>query len=212
MRKLLFATLFATVLIANTLSAQTKYNFNVQFTFEGIKDGLKTQFSAFLEPKSGTWLLTKDDTFGGMVDDIKQWVLKPNGDIIMVGDGEFELSPEILKVKNHAVKKSPLKLHSKVAGKAIRYGKNKYGWPTYLATPYNLNMGRMTQKSFLAKTKYNFAPLYAYNFCLDIENYLPAFSKINYCETIPRNYLVCEDSEVKLISVSPTEYYLELPK
>ena len=212
MRKLQLATILILILVTNILSAQTKYNFTVQFTFEGIVEGSKTQFSVFLEPKSGTWLLTKDDTFLSKVDDIKQWVLKPNGDIIMVGDGEFANSPEIIKVKNHAVKKSPLKLQSKVAGKAIRYGKNKYGWPSYLATPYNLNIGRMTQKSFLAKTNYNFSPLYAYNFCLDIENYLPAFSKINYCEAIPHNYLVSEDSEVKLISVSPTEYFLELPK
>jgi hypothetical protein len=212
MRKLLLFLCITTVLLTSSLAAQTKYNFTLQFTFEGVRDGLKTQFSTFLEPKSGTWLLTKDDTFGGQVFDIHHWILKPNGEIIMIADNEFEGPPVILKVKNYGLKKTPLKLNAKIAGKAKRYGKNKYNWPTYLATPYNLQIGRLTQKSYLVKTNYNFAPLYAYNSCLDIENYLPAFSKFNYSEVIPRNYLVTEDTEVKLLSVSPTEYYLEVPK
>ena len=212
MKKLIIIFCMAMISNVYSLVAQTKYNFALQFTFEGTKEGIKTQFSVFYETKSATWLLTNDDTFGGNAPGLNYWILKPNGDITMIGDNEFEGPPVIFTEKNYGLKKIPLKLNAKKAGTAVRYGKNNYGWTTYLSTPYSLQIGRMNQKSYLVKTNYNFAPLYAYNSCLNIENYLPAFSKFNYAEVIPKNYLVTEDAEVKLISVSPTEYYLEVPK
>ncbi len=192
------------------LFAQSSHNFTEQYTFQQKNGENLREFSVFLEPKTGTWLLTKDDTFNGGVDDIHQWILKPNGEIILLGEDEFG-KPVKLVFKNYGLKTPPRSFAQKPTGKPKVYGQNSYGWPTFTGYTYTLSVGRMQLKTTLAKRKANFAPLYAYNTCLEIENYLPAFSKVNYTEIIPPNYLVLEDDEVKLLSVSPTEYFLEIP-
>jgi hypothetical protein len=114
-------------------------------------------------------------------------------------------------VKNYALKSTKKAFALKPKGEQKIFGKNQYSYKTYVGLPYRLSAGRAAANVFLTKTKYNFSTLYAYNFCLDIENYLPVFTKVNYGEIIPQNYLVLEDAEVKFISVSPTEYYVEIP-
>lgn len=192
------------------LSAQSSHNFTEQYTFQQKNGENLREFSAFLEPKTGTWLLTNDDTFNGDVGGVNQWVLKPNGEIILLGEDEFG-KPIKLVFKNYGLKTPPKTFTQKATGKPKTYGENSYGWPRFTGYTYTLSVGRMLLKTTLVKGKVNFAPLYAYNTCLEIENYLPAFSKVNYTEIIPSNYLVLEDDEAKLISVSPTEYFLDIP-
>lgn len=210
MKKMLILSLINILMVIGA-EAQSGHNFTEQYTFEQKNGGNARQFSAFLEPKTGTWLLTKDDTFNGEVEDINQWILKPNGQIIVLGEDEFGKAAK-LTYKNYGLKNSVKSLTQKPTGKPKLYGTNEHGWPTFTGYPYSISVGRMKAKVVLFKGKNNFAPLYAYNFCLDIEHYLPGFSKVNYAEIIPKNYLLLEDDEVKLISVSPSEYYLEISK
>jgi hypothetical protein len=193
------------------LLAQSSHNFTEQYTFERKNGENFRQFSAFYEPKMGIWLLTKDDTFNGDSKDINQWVLKPNGEIILLGEDEFG---KVIKLTytNYGLKTMTQSFKYKPTGKPKVYGKNKYGWSTFTGYTYTIPAGRMQAKATLSKGKVNFSPLYAFNSSLDVENHLPGFSKVNYTEIIPKNYLILEDEEVKLISVSPTEYYLEIPK
>lgn len=209
MKKVLILSLI-NIIVAIGSAAQSSHNFTEQYTFEQKNTENARQFSAFLEPKTGTWLLTKDDTFNGEVDDINHWILKPTGEIILLGEDEFGKSLK-LTFKNYGLK-SVKALAQKPTGKPKLYGKNTYGWPTFTGYTYAIPVGRGQMKTVLCKGKVNFAPLYAYNSSLDVENYLPGFSKVNYAEIVSKNYLVLEDDEVKLISVSPTEYYIEIPK
>ena len=205
---ILFWCLFAIVAYG-----QKSIKFTQQLTFEYVKDGKKTQFSVFVEPKTSTWLLTKDDTFAGQPDDINYWILTPEGQIIIIGTDEHGKTNKIT-LNNPLAKKFSATITGKKTGKMKTFGQNKYGWKTFRGEEYILTAGRANETMYLSKLSFNCHPLLAYNSCLDIENYLPAFSRLEYPNFLPKNYLVVEEasSQIRLISISPTEYFINLPK
>jgi len=189
--------------------AQKTTNFSQQVTFEYQKEGKKQEFSAFVEPKTGTWLLTRDDTFGGQPDDINYWVLKPNGQIIIVGMSDTDKKQQIV-LQNHAFKFGTKTLNAKATGKKQRFGQNIYGWKTYLASEYQTINGRSQTQFFATQLPFDCRALLAYNSCVDIENHLPNFGGMEYYKILPPNYLILQDRGIKLVSISPTEYFVEL--
>lgn len=194
-------------------TAQKNINFTQQLTFEYQKDGQKGEFSVFLEPKTSTWLLEKHETFAGKVDDIDYWILQPDGKIMILGTAENGK-------KTKLVFKNPLALKNKstISGKKTKnsklFGKNTYGWQMLKGEQYQLDFGKGTTNVYLSKVIFNCRPLLAYNFSLDVENYLPAFYSIDYPSFIPKNYLVIEETNksdyYRLKFISPTEYIIDL--
>ncbi|MDZ7934965.1 MAG: hypothetical protein U5M51_08395 [Emticicia sp.] len=196
-----------------TSNAQKTINFTQQLTFEYVKDGKKAEFSVFVEPKTSTWLLTKDDTFLGQPDDINYWILTPDGKITIIGNDERGKTQRIV-VNNPLAKKFSAAIVGKKTGKTKVFGQNKYGWKTFRGEEYALTAGRASEKMYLAKMPFNCHPLMAYNSCLEVENHLPIFSRLEYPNFLPRKFLVVEEtiSQMRLVSVSPTEYFIDLPK
>ncbi len=182
---------------------QKYLNFTQQLTFEHIKDGTRAQFSVYLEPQSSTWLLTREDTFGGQPDDIDYWVLTTDGKITIMGKDEHGKAVKLVK-DNPLARRRATQIVGTKTGKTSIVGQNAYGWPTLKSEEYTLGKGLQTL--FLAQVPYDCRPLLAYNFCLDIENPLPAFVRIEYPSYIPAHYLVVKESDVRLLSISPTEY------
>ena len=177
--------------------------FTQQLTFEYTKDGTRSQFSVYLEPQSSSWLLTREDTFGGQPDDIDYWILTTDGKITIMGKDEHGKAVKLVK-DNPLARKWAVRIAGNKTGKTSIVGQNAYGWPTLKCEEYALGKGLQTL--FLAQVPYDCRPLLAYNFCLDIENPLPAFAQIEYPGYIPANYLVVKEGDVRLVSISPTEY------
>jgi hypothetical protein len=196
-----------------TANAQKSINFTQQLTFEYIKDGKKTEFSVFVEPKTSTWLLTKDDTFLGKPDDINYWILTPDGRITIISNDEQGKTKRIV-VNNPLAKKFSAAIAGKKTGKTKVFGQNQYGWKTFRGEEYILTAGRANENMYLSKMPFNCHPLMAYNSCLDIENHLPAFYQLEYPNFLPKNYLVVEETstQIRLVSISPTEYFIDLSK
>ncbi len=196
-----------------TANAQKTIKFTQQLTFEYIKDGQRKEFSVYVEPKTSTWLLTKDDTFGSQPEDIDYWVLTPDGKIIIIGTDEFGKKIRIIK-ENPSAKIFAAKIAGQKTGKSHIYGKNKYGWQTLKGEEYVIIAGRANEKMYLAKVPFNCHALLAYNSCLEIENPLPVFSRFEYPKFLPKNYLIVEEntSQTRLVYFSPTEYFINLSK
>lgn len=196
-----------------TANAQKTINFTQQLTFEYIKDGKKAEFSVFVEPKTSTWLLTKDDTFLGQPDDINYWILTPDGKITIISNDERGKTQRIV-IDNPLAKKFSAAIVGKKTGKSKIFGQNQYGWKTFRGEEYALTAGRVSEKMYLSKMPFNCHPLMAYNSCLDVENHLPVFSRLEYPIFLPKNILVVEEasSQMRLVSISPTEYFIDLPK
>jgi hypothetical protein len=71
----------------------------------------------------------------------------------------------------------------------------------------------MTQEVYAATVFFDCRPLYAYNSLLTIEHYLPVFQQIDYPFYLPKNQLILSENSalnVKLLSISPTEYFVNL--
>lgn len=196
-----------------TANAQKTINFTQQLTFEYIKDGKKAEFSVFVEPKTSTWLLTKDDTFLGQPDDINYWILTPDGKITIISNDERGKTQRIV-IDNPLAKKFSAAIVGKKTGKSKIFGQNQYGWKTFRGEEYALTAGRVNEKMYLSKMPFNCHPLMAYNSCLDVENHLPVFSRLEYPIFLPKNILVVEEasSQMRFVSISPTEYFIDLPK
>lgn len=205
-------TLYLT-LICLIGNAQKNINFTQQLTFDYQKDGQKGEFSVFLEPKTNTWLLEKNETFAGKVDDIDYWILQPDGKIIILGTSETGKKTKLI-YKNPLVLKSITAISGKKTKNSKLFGKNNYGWQTLKGEQYLLSFGKGSSNVYLSKASFDCRPLLAYNFSLDVENYLPAFYSIDYPSFIPKNYLVVEETNksdyCRLKFISPTEYSIDL--
>ena len=200
-------------LLGLTANGQKSINFTQQLTFEYIKDGKKAEFSVFVEPKTSTWLLTKDDTFLGKPDDINYWILTPDGRITIISNDEQEKTKQII-INNPLAKKFSATIAGKKTGKSKVFGQNQYGWKTFQGEEYILTAGRASEKMYLSKMPFNCHPLMAYNSCLNIESHLPDFYQLEYPNFLPKNYLVVEEAstQIRLVSISPTEYFIDLSK
>jgi len=192
---------------------QKNINFTQQLTFEYQKDGQKGEFSVFLEPKTSTWLLEKNETFAGKIDDIDYWILQPDGKITILGTTENGKKIKFI-YKNSLVLKSKTEISGKKTKNSKFFGKNNYGWQTLQGEQYLLDVGKGASNIYLSKVSFDCRPLLAYNFSLDVENYLPAFYSIDYPSFIPKNYLVVEETNksdyCRLKFISPTEYSIDL--
>jgi hypothetical protein len=153
---------------------QKSLKFTEQVTFAYQSEEKTKEFSVFVEPKTGTWLLTKDDTFGGSVEDIDQWILKPNGQIILIGT-------------EHNGKRQKIK-----------------------GTEYIANTGRSQTKFYASLMPYDCRALLAYNACVEVENHLSGFGSTEYYKILPSKYLLLQDDKLKIISIAPTEYWVEM--
>jgi hypothetical protein len=189
--------------------AQKRIQFKELLTFAYQQDGVTKEFSAYVDRKTGTWLLTKDDSFNGSVEDIDQWILKPNGDIIIIGVDHLGNRVKTV-VKNNAFNFGTKTLKAKATTKTKVFGENKYGWPTIKGTEYKATTGRLNSRFYAALTRYNCRPLLAFNACVDIENHLPGFGGLEYYKILPSRYLLLEDDRVRLVSISDSDYSVEL--
>jgi hypothetical protein len=190
------------------LIAQKSINFTQQFTFEYQANGNRKEFSVFADPKTATWLLTRDETFGGQPEDIDFWILRPDGGIIIIGNDTSGKKQRIL-LKNNAFSFGTSTLKAKSLGKNTTFGANKYGWQVLKATEYVVNSGRLTENVYATQLPYSCRALLAYNSCVDVENHLPIFNNVEYYRVFTEKFLVLQDSKFRLVSVSPTEYSVD---
>ncbi len=199
-------------LLSHLAIAQKPLKFSELLTYSYTKNGKPSETSVYLDRKTSTWLFTNDDTFGGTAEGLAFVVAYPSGTYLLCGTDDVGVnSCQRYRLKSAQARAS--KISGKPTGKRRVFGKNKYGWPTLTGSEYLLEAGRMTQPTYLATVPFNPTPLYAYNFLLGNEFYLPIFQAVNYAEVLPRNQLVVSEPTpggAKLVSVSPTEYFLDL--
>ena len=190
-------------------TAQKSINFTQLLTFGYQGDGTKSEFSVFLEPKTGTWLLTKDDTFSGKVEDTELWVLKSDGRIILLGT-DHNGKRQKITYQNNAFKFSTGTLKAKPTGKTQVFGQNTSGWKILQGTEYKAIVGRTESRFFARLMPYDCRALLAYNACVDMEHHPYGLGGVEYYKILPSKYLLLQDSYLKLISISPTEYWVDL--
>lgn len=189
--------------------AQKTLVFREQLTFEYQKEGKKAEFSVYLDRKSSTWLFTNADSFDGKADGIDWVVAYPNGKYLTCGIDDVN-HKNCQQFESLLAQKITPKISGKATNQSHIFGQNKYGWPTLAGRLYQLSAGRATQTVFLTTVPFDCRPLYAYNSLLDIEHYLPGFQQIDYPSYLPKNQLVLSDAAVKLLSLSPTDYEIDL--
>ena len=189
--------------------AQKTLKFTEQLTYSYQKEGQKKEFSVYLDRRSSTWLFTNADSFEGTADGLEFVVAYPNGKYLVGGidDGDHKICQTF---DMPLARKNTPKVSGRALGKTQVFGKNNYGWPTLKAQLFEINAGRMTQEVFLSTVPFDCRPLYAYNFLLGIEHYLPIFNQIDYPSYLPKNQLIVSDGAFKLESLSPTEYFIDL--
>jgi hypothetical protein len=201
--------LIVSTLIYFVSIGQKSLKFTEQVTFAYQSEEKTKEFSVFVEPKTGTWLLTKDDTFGGSVDDIDQWILKPNGQIILIGT-EHNGKRQKIKYQNNAFKFSTVSMKAKPTGKTKTFGQNTSGWQTLKGTEYTATIGKSQAKFYASLMPYNCRALLAYNACVEIENHLSGFGSTEYYKILSSKYLLLQDNKLNIVSIAPTEYWVEM--
>lgn len=201
--------LFLFLGVTSAAFAQKTLKFTEQLTYSYQKEGQKKEFSVYLDRKSSTWLFTNADSFDGVADGIEFVVAYPNGKYLVCGIDD--VNQKFCQTFDAPLaRKNIPKVSGKTLGKTQVFGQNNYGWPTLKAQLYQINAGRMTQEVFLSTVPFDCRPLYAYNFLLGIEHYLPIFNQIDYPSYLPKNQLITSDGAFKLVSLSPTEYFIDL--
>lgn len=209
MRLLLFFWLNS-LLFSVPAHGQKLLKFSELLTFSYGKGSPKKETSVYLDRKTSTWLFTNDDSFGGTAEGVAYVVAYANGTYLSCGPDELGT---ISCLRHRATAFRTTTVPGKPTGPAKRFGQNKYGWPTFLATPVALQAGRLTQTTYLAAVPFNCTPLYAYNALLSIENYLPVFRKVNYAQLLlPKQLVLREETPdgATFQSLSPTEYVIDL--
>lgn len=199
-------------LISLSAIAQKPLNFADMLTYEYVQEGQKKEFSVYLDRKTSTWLLTNADSFGGTAEGVELVVAYPNGKYLVCGIDDAG-QKFCQTFDSPLARKNTPKISGKALGKSRVFGQNNYGWPTFKGQLYQLNAGRMTQELYAATVSFDCRPLYAYNFLLGIEHYLPVFQKIDYPSYLSKNQLILSEQSplnIKLLSVSPTEYFVNL--
>jgi len=195
-----------------SMFAQKPLNFAEMLTYEYVREGQKKEFSVYLNRKSSTWLFTNADSFGGTADGLEFVVAYPNGKYLVCGTDD--VGQKFCQTFDSPLsRKNTVKISGKALGKSRVFGQNNYGWPTFKGQLYQLNAGRMTQEIYAATVSFDCRPLYAYNSLLGIEHYLPVFQQIDYPSYLPKNQLIVSEQSllnVKLLSISPTEYFVNL--
>ncbi|AEI47018.1 hypothetical protein [Runella slithyformis] len=192
--------------------AQKPLNFAEMLTYEYVQEGQKKEFSVYFDRQTSTWLFTNADSFGATADGLEFVVAYPNGRYLVCGTDDVG-QKFCQTFDSPLARKNTPKISGKALGKSRVFGQNNYGWPTLKGQLYQLNAGRMTQEVYAATVPFDCRPLYAYNSLLGIEHYLPVFQQMDYPSYLPKNQLVLFEQSplnVKLLSISPTEYFINL--
>jgi hypothetical protein len=200
------------LLISFSTFAQKPLNFTEMLTYEYGQEGQKKEVSVYLDRKTSTWLFTNADSFGGIADGLEFVVAYPNGKYLLCGTDDVG-QKFCQTFDSPLARKNTVKISEKALGKSRVFGQNNYGWPTFKGQLYQLNAGRMTQEVYSVAVPFDCRPLYAYNFLLNIEYYLPVFQQIDYPSYLPKNQLILSEQSplnVKLLSISPTKYFIDL--
>ena len=206
-----------------------KYYFSTQITYSYHNDSAEDDYnrsgeiSIYIDEKSGTFLFTKESygNTGEMVDFV---IADQQGNYIFGYTDEhgkklretlksYKTSDKIFQSKNV---ESDFKKYCKPTGKTKIFGENKYGWPEFKGTEYNINdMLSDSSTVFLTASKYSFLPVFLFN-QLQSETKLPV--NFDFSKKLPSKNLILQHSYVldgsissyTLISSSPTEYFIDL--
>jgi hypothetical protein len=192
--------------------AQGSLKFSELLTFSHTQNGQPRETSVYLDRKTSTWLFTNDDSFGGTAEGLSFVVAYPNG-IYLLCSTDDSAANVCQRFRNKAALRNTKTVTGKPTGKRAQFGANKYGWPVFTGSAYQLQAGRMSLNAHLTTVPFNCYPLYAYNTLLGLEIGLPIFQSVDYTSIVPRNRLVVSEElpdGIRLKNISPTEYFIDL--
>lgn len=138
--------------------------------------GEKGSVMIYREPKSGSWLLTKDDAGLGKTDEMTRWfLLQPNGEILQAYDDperNGRLKLHRLRWQKKAVAHLPG--YYKPTGKTARFGTANWGYKPVRGRSYNIAYQKTNEKTtvYLADSTLDWSALFAFN-SLDMDAKLP---------------------------------------
>jgi hypothetical protein len=184
------------------------------------------EMSIYIDPPTGTILLTKNDTrYSG---DMINWIIiEQDGSYVIGGADEFgedlviKTSVNDLDDYQYMLEsyKGDFEEYLKPMKNQKTFGDNTYGWPTIDGQEYLMTYMKTNDQSTLHLAEVPFSARYFYiveSLVTDIQ--LPAKSSLGYI--LPENQLILSDAyqfndqtvQYQLVSMSPAEYFISLPK
>lgn len=185
-------------------------------------DRYKGTFTVYIDPPTGTMLLTKADA--KYREEMTDWVIIHPDDRYTTAFTDVHGQPHIVEQKvtdllDHAYRLSILeedfqKYFTKQAGEKV-FGENKYGWETVTGIPYIQTFAGTTDTSYLHLLEMPFPVRGLYS----VVYTNPDFNfplNLGFGYLLPANYLVLsevykvggKEISFELASISPAEYFL----
>ena len=214
---------------ANWRPSEGNYFFSEMWTWSYTNEMLSPEdpnrsgeMSFYLDPPSGTILLTKNDTkyTGDMID----WVIIHHDGTFSIGGSDEHGKPNIIKASINDVEDYSFRLESQQIEykKYVKstehhklFGENQYGWPTIEGSEHIMSYAMTNDQNqmFLAEVPFSMRYFYLVESVVrDIR--LPI--NLTYGYILPENSLLLSDRyesggkivQMELKSMSPTEYFI----